>query len=240
MASIMSHIQASRAKSGGLDRRRHLLPEMEGMTARWYARLRGTPGQVAVFRGQAAALTVGVPDGGDVLEVAPGPGYLAVEMARLGRFRVSGLDISGTMVEIARENAAAAGVDVDLRHGDATAMPFADASFDLVVCQAAFKNFRRPVSALNEMHRVLRPGGRAVIQDLRREATGAEIDQEVSRQGLGGLNAFMTKRILGRLRNRAHTTAQFERLVAESTFAACEIENDGVEVEVRLEKPRPA
>jgi ubiquinone/menaquinone biosynthesis C-methylase UbiE len=213
---------------------------MEGMTARWYARQRGTASQVAAFRGQAAALTAGVPDGGDVLEVAPGPGYLAVEMARLGRFRVSGLDISRTMVEIARENAAGAGVQVDLRHGDATAMPFADASFDLVVCQAAFKNFRRPVSALDEMHRVLRPGGLAVIQDLRREATGAEIDREVARQGLGGLDAFVTKRVLGRLRNRAHTAAQFERLVAESSFRAGAIENDGIEVEVRLEKPRPA
>jgi len=44
-----------------------------------------------------------------VLEVAPGPGYLAVEMARWGRLRVTGLDISHTMVEIATEHARKAG-----------------------------------------------------------------------------------------------------------------------------------
>src|SRR5262245_27151270 len=91
------------------NRRRLLLPEMEGMTARWYARQRGTPSQVAVFREQAARLTAGLPSGADVLEVAPGPGYLAVELARPARFQVTGLDISRTMVEIAHENATAAG-----------------------------------------------------------------------------------------------------------------------------------
>ena len=160
--------------------RRLLLPEMEGMSARWYARQRGTPSQIAAFREQAAQLTRGIPAGAHVLEVAPGPGYLAIEMARLRGLRVTGLDISRTMVEIARENASAAGVGVDFRQGDVTTMPFEDGSFDLVVCQAAFKNFRHPLSALDEIHRVLRPGGRAVIQDMRREASGADIATEVT------------------------------------------------------------
>jgi len=218
----------------GLDRRRLLLPEMEGMTARWYARQRGTPSQIAVLREQAAQLTAGLPDGAGVLEVAPGPGYLAIEIARLGRFQVTGLDISRTMVEIAGENATAAEVGVEFRHGDATAMPFADGSFDLIVCQAAFKNFRRPVSALNEMHRVLRRGGVAVIQDLRRDASAAEIDQEVKRQNLGALNRFITKRILARLRNRAYSTLQIERLVEESSFSTCAVNTGGIGLEVRL------
>ena len=107
---------------------------MEGMTARWYARQRGTPNQISTVRRQAAEL-IGAMPSGDVLEVAPGPGYLAIEIARLGRFRVTGLDISHTMVEISRENAAAAAVTVDFRQGDATEMPFADGSFDLIVCR---------------------------------------------------------------------------------------------------------
>ena len=125
---------------------------------------------------------------GAVLEVAPGPGFLAVEIARLGRFQVTGLDISHTRVEIAKENATAAGVAVDFRQGDANEMPFADRSFDLIVSQAAFKNFRRPVSALNELHRVLRTGGWAVIQDLRKEASRADIDREVDGQKVGAVN----------------------------------------------------
>ena len=220
--------------NAGSNRRRHLLPEMEGMTARWYARQRGTPSQLALYREQAARLTAGLPDGAAVLEVAPGPGYFAIEVAKPARARVIGLDISRTMVEIARENAASAGVTVDFQHGDATAMPFADDSFDLIVCQAAFKNFRQPVSALDEMHRVLRPGGLAVIQDLRKEATRAEIDQEVRKQGQGAVNQFIVRRALAWLRSRAFSVDQFERLVAESRFGTCAIDAHGVELEVRL------
>ena len=228
------------ASHAGLNRRRHLLPEMEGMTARWYARQRGTPSQIALYREQASQLTTGLPDGAAVLEVAPGPGFLAIEVARLDRFEVTGLDISRTMVEIARENGAVAGVAVDFEHGDATAMPFADGSFDLIVCQAAFKNFRRPVSALDEMHRVLRPGGLAVVQDMRKEATAAEIDREVRSQELGAVNGFVTRRILARLRNRAFSTAQLERLVAESRFSSCTVHAEGIGLEVRLRKEAAA
>jgi ubiquinone/menaquinone biosynthesis C-methylase UbiE len=219
-----------------LNRRHHLLPEMEGMTARWYARQRGTPSQIALYREQAAQLTAGLPDGAAVLEVAPGPGYLAIEVAKLTRFQVTGLDVSRTMVEIAREHATAAGVAVDFQHGDATAMPFADRSFDLIVCQAAFKNFRRPVTALDEMHRVLRPGGLAVIQDMRKEATTADIDREVRGQHLGAVNGLVTRRVLAGLRNRAYSNAQFQRLVAESRFSSCTVHADGIGLEVRLGK----
>ena len=208
---------------------------MEGVTARWYARQRGTPSQIATVRHEAAKLTDAMPSG-DVLEVAPGPGYLAIEIARLGRFHLTGLDISHTMVEISRENARAAGVTVEFRQGDATEMPFADGSFDLIVCQAAFKNFRQPVSALNEMHRVLRPGGRAVIQDLRKEASNSDIDREVDNQKLGALSSFFTKRILAWLRSRAYSATRFERLVAESSFKTGEIKADGIGLEVRLNK----
>jgi ubiquinone/menaquinone biosynthesis C-methylase UbiE len=208
---------------------------MEGMTARWYARQRGTPSQIATVRRQAEQLTRAT-SGGAVLEVAPGPGYLAIEIARLGRFQVTGLDISSTMVQIARENADSADITVEFRQGDATAMPFAEDAFDLIVCQAAFKNFRRPVSALNEMNRVLRPGGRAVIQDLRREASRTDIDREVAGQELGTVSSFITKHILAWLRSRAYSATQLERLVSESDFRTCEIRIDGIGLEVRLEK----
>lgn len=219
-----------------LDQRRHILPEMEGRTARWYARQRGTAAQIAVFRAQAAQVTAGARAGAEILEVAPGPGYMAIEMSRLGSFKVTGLDISHTMVDIARENAAAADADIDFRLGDVSAMPFADGSFDLIVCQAAFKNFRQPVTALNEMHRVLRVGGTAVIQDMRHEATNADIASEVSDQKLTVVNSFITRVVLRRLRNRAFSTEQFERLVAASNVASCEIKSAGIGVEVRLTK----
>jgi ubiquinone/menaquinone biosynthesis C-methylase UbiE len=218
------------------NRRRLLLPEMEGMMARWYARQRGTPSQIAAYREQAAKLTGDLQNGAEVLEVAPGPGYLAIEIARLGRFQVTGLDISRTMVDIARENATKAGVTIGFRHGDSSSMPFADESFDLIICQAAFKNFRQPVSALDEIRRVLRQGGLAVIQDLNREASADDIDQEVKGQHLGALNGFITKRVLAGLRRRAYSKAQFEHLVAESNFSKCAITTEGIGLEVRLVK----
>ena len=190
-----------------------------------------------VYRKQATQLTEGLPSGARVLEVAPGPGYQAIEIARLGRFQVTGLDISQTMVEIASEKAREAGARIDFQHGDATSLPFEPGSFDLIVCQAAFKNFRQPVKALDEMHRVLRDGGTAVIQDLSREASDADIEREVNAMELGGLNAFLTKVVLGgMLRRRAYSRAQFERLAAESAFRTCEVRKDGIGLEVRLTK----
>jgi len=209
---------------------------MEGIVARWYAGLRSTPSQIATWRRQAAQVTAGLPDGAAILEVAPGPGHFAVELARLGRYRVTALDISQTFVDIARENAGKAGVAVEFRQGDASAMPFADGSFDLVVCQAAFKNFTRPGRAIDEMHRVLREGGTALIQDMRRDASAADIDDEVRDMKLGRVSAFMTRSILRRLRRRAYTAERFRELAAASAFGAAEIECTGVGVEVRMRR----
>lgn len=209
---------------------------MEGFIARWYTKTRGSESQIADWRRQAAQITRDVSDGADVLEVAPGPGYFAIELARLGRFHVTGLDISHTFVEIASENARQAGVQVDFQEGDASRMPFADGSFDLIVCQAAFKNFSRPGQALDEMCRVLRNGGTAVIQDMRKDASAAAIRDEVDGMHLGPMRAFMTRGALGSLRKRAYSKDQFARLAAASAFGGCEITSDGIGMEVRLKK----
>ena len=211
-------------------------PEMEGMVARWYTRLRSSGNQMEEYRKQAAQLTEGLPAGARVLEVAPGPGYLAIEMARLGRFQVSALDISRTFVQIGSENARRAGVSVDFRQGDAAVMPFEGESFDLIVCQAAFKNFTFPGSALAEMYRVLRSGGTAVIQDMSKDASHTDIDVEVKRMELGRLNSFTTKATLESLRRRAYTPLQLDRLAAASPFRTSEIRTEGISLEVRLTK----
>jgi ubiquinone/menaquinone biosynthesis C-methylase UbiE len=215
-------------------------PEMEGPVARWYARVRGSQSQLEAYRKQARQITGGQPAGARVLEVAPGPGYLAIEMARLGSVHVTGLDISRTFIQIASENARTAGVSVDFRQGDAAKMPFDAESFDLVVCQAAFKNFTLPRSALAEMHRVLRIGGTAVIHDMSREATHADIELEVKGMELGRVGAFMTKATLESLRKRAYSSAQFEKLAVESPFGTCEISKLGIGLEVRLTKSATA
>jgi ubiquinone/menaquinone biosynthesis C-methylase UbiE len=211
-------------------------PEMEGPVARWYTRLRGSSAQLESHRKEAARLTRDLPVGAAVLEVAPGPGYFAIELARSNRFAITALDISRTFVEIARANAAAAGVSVNFQHGDVAAMPFPDDTFDLVVCQAAFKNFPLPQTALAEIHRVLRPGGTAVIQDMSRDASHADIDDEVKGMDLGRFTAFTTRATLEMLRRRAYAPADFERLAAASPFRTCAISTQGIGLEVRLTK----
>ena len=208
---------------------------MEGPIATWYAK--NTKGDIRDQRKCARAVADQVAPGGSVLEVAPGPGYLALEIAKLGDYRISGLDISTSCVRIARENARAAGADIDFRQGDAAHMPFPDDAFDFVICRAAFKNFSDPVGALEEIHRVLKPGGKASIYDLRRNATREAIDDEVTRMGLSRLNRWVTKATFRfMLLKRAYTDESLVQMCAATHFKTGEIVEDGIGFELRLRK----
>jgi ubiquinone/menaquinone biosynthesis C-methylase UbiE len=179
-----------------------------------------------------------LPPGANILEVAPGPGYLAIELARLGTCHVSGLDISHSFVEMAAQNAKAAGVDARFHEGDAAAMPFDEDCFHFIVCRAAFKNFSRPVQALDEMHRVLRKGGKAVIVDLSKDATLAEIQAEVNAMRLGRVNSAITQLIFKHLLlKRAYRAQDFEQMARQSRFGSCEIRAAGIGLDVWLTKP---
>jgi ubiquinone/menaquinone biosynthesis C-methylase UbiE len=210
-----------------------IVPEMEGRQAHWYARQRRSGGQPAGYRARAAEVAATLPPGAAILEVAPGPGYFAVELARLG-FAVQGIDISRTMVEIATGHAAAEGVEVTFRQGDAAALPFPDATFDLVVCQAAFKNFTEPVASLDEFHRVLKPGGRAVVEDMSADATNDDVAREVAGMSLSGGNALLTRSTLRWLRRRAYGVAQFEELAGQTRFGAAEVRSEGIDLVATL------
>jgi ubiquinone/menaquinone biosynthesis C-methylase UbiE len=208
---------------------------MEGGIARWYAKT--TRKDYAEFEKLGARLAEHLPAGSSVLEVAPGPGYLSIELAKFGRYSVTGLDISETFVGIARKNAAEAGVQVDFRHGNASAMPFADDSFDLIVCRAAFKNFSEPVKALAEMRRVLKPCGRAIIIDLRRDTPTKEIDAYVDNMHAGKLNsAFIKLTFRTMLLKRAYTREEFEEFIAQSGFTSYLIRDENVGFEITLVK----
>lgn len=208
---------------------------MEGPIATWYAKNTGRDRRRFIKVAQVLARRVA--PGGRVLEVAPGPGFCAIEIARSGRYTVTGLDISESFVRIARDNAEAAGVAVDFRLGNASKMPFPDASFDFVVCSAAFKNFGDPIGALDEIHRVLAPGGQASIFDLRKDATRDEIASEVRDMHLSAINSFLTRGVFRFvLLKRAYTRAGLEEMVASSRFGACDIMADGIGFELRLAK----
>ena len=208
---------------------------MEGVIATWYSN--NTRRDTRRFQSVADAVAERAPAGSRVLEVAPGPGYLAIAIAKSGR-QVTTLDISRSFVGMARENARKAGVTVDVRHGSASKMPFGYASFDFVVCVAAFKNFADPVGALNEIYRVLVPGGQASIYDLRRDADREQVDAEVSRMGLSAWNAVLTRWIFRSwLLKKAYTLEDLERMASISRFGRSEITVSGIGFELRLSKP---
>jgi ubiquinone/menaquinone biosynthesis C-methylase UbiE len=123
-----------------------------GITARWYDN-NTRKSRLAEMKAYAKEVDKHIQDGCSVLEVAPGPGYLAIELAKLGKCKkIIGLDISKDFVEIARRNAKEAGVlEVEFRQGNVADIPFPDNKFDFIICTAAFKNFKDPFVALSQI-----------------------------------------------------------------------------------------
>lgn len=208
---------------------------MEGRVAAWYAK--NTAKDMAEFKLLADRLAKQLRPGSCVLEVAPGPGYLSVELAKRGKYDITGLDISQTFVQIASENARRASLKIDFRQGNASAMPFADNAFDCIVCRAAFKNFSQPVEAINEMHRVLKAGAQALIIDLRKDASMEDINTYIKKTQLGVMNSLIYKLTFRyMLIPRAYSKEQFQQMASRSRFGGSEIAESGVGFEIILKK----
>jgi ubiquinone/menaquinone biosynthesis C-methylase UbiE len=206
---------------------------MEGAIARWYEK--NTARDMEEFRRLAGRIAGLVPAGSAILEVAPGPGFLSVELARRG-FAVTGLDISRTFIELARKNAENAGVAVHFERGDASQMPFAGHSFDFLVCRAAFKNFAAPDGVLTEMHRVLKPGGRGLIIDLRRDASMSDIARYVDSLDISFLNRLFIKLTFRyMLLPRAWRTDAFAKMLEQLPFRRTEIIPSDIGMEVWID-----
>jgi ubiquinone/menaquinone biosynthesis C-methylase UbiE len=208
---------------------------MEGFTAKWYASL--TLRSLDEFKALARRASDQVLNGSKVLEIAPGPGYFAIELAKLGGYQVTGLDISHTFVGIARRNAAKAGIDVDFQQGNAASLPFDSKMFDFLLCRAAFKNFSQPVRALEEMYRVLKPGGSALIIDLRKDASRESISDAVEKMDLGRVNGMITKLTFRfMLLKRAYTRNEFEQFLSQTKFTRIDFKEDAIGMEVSMQR----
>jgi len=211
---------------------------MEGGLATWYAKM--TRKDLGEFERLARELAKDLPANARVLEIAPGPGYLSVALAKLGPFKITGLDISQSFVRMASEYAKREGVVARFIHGSASDIPLEDGLFDLVVCRAAFKNFSEPLKAVNEMHRVLKPGGRAIIIDLRKDASWNEIEAYVDGLHVGATNGwFMKFTFKHMLLKRAYTEEQMGKLAHDSDFKDCAIARSAVGMEITLIRREP-
>ena len=208
---------------------------MEGWTAKWYAA--NTADMMNEYVELAERISAEVPPGLSVLEIAPGPGYFSIELARRGPYIVTGIDISRSFVKMASARAAALGIKVDFRQGSASNLPIQDDSYDFVLCRAAFKNFGEPVGALQEMYRVLKPGGRALIIDLSGGASVEAMDREVNRMKLSYLNRLLTRIIFKTvLIKRAYSKAEFEGMLKQTRFNEVSVTELGIILEVTMVK----
>jgi len=157
--------------------------------------------------------------GGRVLDVGTGPGRLLLRLHQLdGRLQLYGLDISQALVERARKTLA--GLPVDLRQGDIEQTPYPDDSFDLVTCTGSFYLWDHPVQCLDEIHRILKPGGSAYLYETYRDYDQREFRQAL-RENLrseGVVRRLITPHFLKRQLGMTYITDEVETIVRHSQF----------------------
>ncbi len=126
---------------------------------------------------------LGYASSGSLLDIGTGPGWLLIALRRKNdRLAVTGLDISRSMVAKARKNIGRSGMStIRVMEGTVASLPFPDAAFDIVVSTGSLHHWKDHVEGLDEVHRVLKPGGTALIYDIATD-TPAEIIDDMSRR----------------------------------------------------------
>lgn len=173
---------------------------------------------------------------GLVLEVGPGPGYLGLEwLKNTNGTTLKALDISDDMIALAERNAREYGLTERAEYvkGDACKMPFEEEHFDAVFTNGSLHEWADPEDILNEIGRVLKPGGRYCISDLRRDmnplvkgflwlATGPK---EMRRGLLTSIGS-------------SYTPAECEELLSRTRLPGWKIESNLLGVVITGQKPR--
>jgi ubiquinone/menaquinone biosynthesis C-methylase UbiE len=124
---------------------------------------------------------------GNILDIGTGPGRLPIEIAKqVENAKVFGIDLSQDMIKIARRNADKEGVGdrVEFRVNSAYDTGFENNSIDLVVSTGVLHHLSQPLSAFNEIYRVLKHGGEAWLFDGRKDATREEFEGTVRSLGI--------------------------------------------------------
>jgi ubiquinone/menaquinone biosynthesis C-methylase UbiE len=162
-------------------------------------------------------------DTGLALEVGPGPGYLGLEwLSKTQGTTLKGLEISQNMIEMATKNAEEYGLQdrISFTLGDAQDMPFEDSTFDAVFSNGSLHEWDKPKKICNEMYRVLKPGGRYFVSDLRRDMNplfkwlmkASTKPKEIKPGLISSINA-------------AYTKDEIEELLADTDVEGYKVEN---------------
>lgn len=157
---------------------------------------------------------------GPLLDVGTGPGRLLGAVHRIApQIRLYGLDIAETMVERARS--VLEGVDVDLRVGTIERTDYPSGFFDVVTCTTSLYLWDEPVACLAEIHRILRPGGRAYLYEVYQDVDHDAVREKL-RENLRGENLLRRLLLPWLLRDQLRITYSLEdyrRLLDRSVFA---------------------
>jgi len=175
---------------------------------------------------------------GRILDVGTGPGTLPIEIAkRAPDMEVIGIDISKTMVKIARKNAEKEGVSdrVKFEAMSAYELKFDDGYFDMVISSGALHHFNRPKEAFNEIYRVLKPGKEAWIYDLIRDASSEEMKRFLKSWSISTFPWKIAFRLHG-LKYDEYM-GRIAKAIEESNFDEYEFEKRDCLMKVVLRKP---
>jgi ubiquinone/menaquinone biosynthesis C-methylase UbiE len=174
---------------------------------------------------------------GRVLDVGTGTGRLAIELAKTNRcdFNIVGLDISEDMLKKACCNARSAGVDniTQFCLSSASALPFPDKSFDLVISYASLHHWFQPVTVLNEMCRVVKDTGTILIRDNRRVSGNMLWDIVIY-----GISLFESKSNRNKWYKAilaSYTLTELENIIRESKLRNYRIGTDFVKFDLSIE-----
>jgi ubiquinone/menaquinone biosynthesis C-methylase UbiE len=175
-------------------------------------------------------------DNAKVLEVAPGPGYFSIELAKMGNYHITGMDISDDFVEICKTNAKRENVSANFIQGNVSKMPFEDNTFNFIFCSAAFKNFKEPVTALREMYRVLKNNGIALIVDMNHDVSKETLNEAATKSSKPGFERWFMQMTFKGLCNAAYSKNELENMIKQTAFNKNEIKEGGIGFYIYLYK----
>ena len=171
---------------------------------------------------------------GNCLEIGPGPGYLGIDWLRKTSGTIlTALEISKTMIEVAEKNCKDAGMSERAEYisGNASKMTFEDDRFDGIFTNGSLHEWEEPEKVISEIYRVLKPGAKIFIGDLKRN-----INPVLIKMMKMGVKSRSMKRGLKTSVGAAYIKPELEEIMRKSSFTKFHVNEDAFGIEIVGEK----